>query len=549
MRDPRVRPRALAALAVGGALLLSSCSSDGTPAASSEPVDGGTLVYATGDAEPTCLDPSAMGGGVPQALLATQFLESLFYQDENGEIQPWLAESWSEGEGGMSWDVTVRDGVRFTDGTPLTSATVKANIEHIKDPATRSSTAVLALAKVSGVEIVDERTARIVLTSPDSALLESLAMVWLPMQSERALERSVEENCEAPVGTGPFAVEEWKKQEAVTLVRNDDYTTPPPGAEHEGPAHLERIEWRFIPDPTARFSALQAGQAGVIDALQPESVPVVESDPELDTMFSARPGHPITLVLNSSRAPFDDIAVREAFIRSADIDAGIGSVFFDSVERVNSPLGSTTRFGTENPEAFSYDPEAAEKLLDEAGWDERDDDGYRVKDGERLRVSFAVSASQSIPADQAMFEQLQATAKETGFEVELRPLELANWYEAVNSWDYDVSTYYYTKNSPDVLRIIFHSANIEPAASGFHTNVTGLSDPELDRILIEASETSDEAQRESLYAEAQQIIADSFVVLPIYDNQSRTAYRTEVAGMRVLPSLGFPTFYDAWLSE
>jgi peptide/nickel transport system substrate-binding protein len=130
-------PVLIAATAVVS-LVLAGCTSGGDPDASSTPVSGGTLTYASGDAEPTCLDPH-VGGNYPQALVSTQYLESLVSKDANGDIVPWLADSWQEASDGLSWTFTLKDGVTFTDGTPFDAAAVAANVAHLQDPTTPSA--------------------------------------------------------------------------------------------------------------------------------------------------------------------------------------------------------------------------------------------------------------------------------------------------------------------------------------------------------------------------------------------------------------------------
>ena len=110
---PRGRTLSLLALGAATALALSACAA---PASAPAAQDGGTLVYATGDAEPTCLDPH-VGGNYPQALISTQYLEPLVGRDGTGEITPWLATEWTVSEDGLTWDFTLRDDVTFTDGT------------------------------------------------------------------------------------------------------------------------------------------------------------------------------------------------------------------------------------------------------------------------------------------------------------------------------------------------------------------------------------------------------------------------------------------------
>src|SRR5690606_38003465 len=311
------RPRAAAVVVAAAALFLAACTSGGSSPEeeSGEPVAGGTLTYASGDAEPSCLDPH-VGGNYPQALIATQYLESLVSLDEDGEVVPWLATEWSESDDGTAWELRLRDDVTFTDGTPFDAEAVAANIAHVQDPATASSTGYLALAKVQDVVAVEDHLVRLELSEPDSALLESLSQVWVAMESPKALERSQEENCAAPVGTGPFVVDEWDRQESVTLVRNEDYVSPPGDVEvPDGGAlpYLDTIVWRFIPDSASRYAALQSGEVQVIDNAQPDTIVSAEQDPALEELDAPRPGASNRIELNSGKAPFDDERVREAF--------------------------------------------------------------------------------------------------------------------------------------------------------------------------------------------------------------------------------------------
>ncbi|PRI10298.1 ABC transporter substrate-binding protein [Leucobacter massiliensis] len=553
IRHPRPRSAArglaLLALAATGATLLSACAGPGAgdDAGSGTPVEGGTLVYATGDAEPTCLDPH-VGGNYPQALLSTQFLEPLVGRDASGQIQPWLATEWQASDDGLSWDFTLRDGVTFTDGTPLDAEAVKANIEHLQDPETQSSTGYLAVQKITEVEVLDATRLRFRLSSPDSALLESLSQQWTAIQSPAGIARGMDENCQAPIGTGPFVVESWTPQQQVLLVRNDDYRTPGPEAEHEGPAHLERIEWRFIPDAATRIAALNSGEVHVIDNPLPADIVAAENDEQLAHIDAPRPGSVNRIELNTSQAPFDDIRVREAFIRAADPDPGIEALFQGTAPRSFSPLASTEPTAVSDESLFATDAAAANELLDAAGWTERNADGVRVKDGKTLTVRFPVSTNQSTAAEQSLFEQIQVNTAAVGFDVELSPLDLSSWYGALGAHEYEAVSAPYTKVGPDVLRILYHSDGTVPAPSGYFANHAMLRDAELDGVLDEASATLDEDRRAELYAEAQQRILESFAVLPLYDQQNHFLLRG-VSGVTTLGTVATPTFVDAQLTE
>ncbi|MEV6924830.1 ABC transporter substrate-binding protein [Dactylosporangium sp. NPDC051485] len=527
-----------------GSLTLSACG--GTAAdAGDQPRQGGTLVYATGDDEPTCLDPQK-GGNVAQALLGTQHLQTLFYQNSSGEILPWLATSWKQAADGLSWTIEIRENVKFSDGTALDADAVKANLDRIASPQTLSNTGRLALAKVASVEVTGPHTVRVDLKQPDGALLESLAQVWLPIESPTAFARGLDTNCLHPVGTGPYMVESWTKQDSVTLVRNPFFTTPPPDVAHTGPAYLDKIVWRFVPDGTSRFAALQSGQVHVIDVVEPQNAVAAKGNPTLRTLIAPRPGEPVELELNTGRAPFDDIRVRQAFFASIDVAGALRSVYLGTVPQSTSLLSSATRFNVPAPR-HAYDPAAAAALLDQAGWAGRDADGYRVRDGKRLSV--VLPYSRFIPLENGFYEQLQATAKKTGFEVKLQPLETAKWWIANNTWAYDAIPVYYTKNSPDVLRITYTTAALAESTPGsYHANTVHLKSADLDRLLEEASQTSDDARRGSLYQQAQELLGAGSYTLPIYDQQTRLAHQTKVRGLRLQPSLAMPDLYDVWIA-
>ncbi|PPF23992.1 peptide ABC transporter substrate-binding protein [Rathayibacter tritici] len=550
----QLRPRLLAlpAALAAAALLLSGCTAE-APDASGTPVEGGTLTYASGDAEPTCLDPQ-VGGNYPQALLATQVLESLVSRDADGTITPWLAESWTVSGDALSYDFTLREGVTFTDGTALDAEAVAKNIAHLQDPATKSSTGYLAVAKVASVTAVSPTVSRFTLTEPDSALLESLAQPWTAIESPAGIARGEQANCEAPIGTGPFTVSEWVKQDHVTLSRNEGYdaSTGPTGNGHRGPAHLASITWRFIPDSATRYAALQSGEVDVLDNAQPDTLKAATGASDLVELDAPRPGSVNRLELNSGQAPFDDESVREAFVRGVGVNDAIDSLFFGTAERSYSPLSSREATAYSDPSLFKdagSDSEvaAAEGLLEKAGWVDSNGDGVREKDGKPLTLRFPVSTNQSIPAEQSLFEQVQASAKVLGFDVQISLLDLSSWYTALGANEYELVSAPYTKVGPDVLRILYSSSGITPAPSGYFANHAQIADPALDSLLAQASATTDEAARADLYRQAQRIVLEGYWILPLYDQQNHYLHRSAVQGLVALDTVSTPWFADAWV--
>lgn len=525
---------------------LAACASPAAQAgpADEEPVAGGTITFAT-DREPICLDPSVRGDQ-PQSLIARAYLDSLVHQADDGSIEPWLAKSWDISEDGLTYTFHLRDDVTFHDGTPFDAAALKANFEHWLDPETQSTVNVLYVAPYVGTEVVDAQTAVVTLSKPYAAFLEVLAQSFLGIQSPASFARGNDVTCQQPIGSGPFVVESWAKQDRVTLVRNEDYDWAPPGSAHEGPAYAERVEWRFVPEPSTRFNALVSGEVDVIETIPPESFAVAEADPRIEVLDGARPGVPVQLVLNTTRAPFDDVRVRQAFRHGADVGSGLESVFFGAYHSAGGSLSPTTPFYSDATEdAYPYDPDRAAELLDEAGWTERDAEGYRVKDGQRLRVVLPATTDQQ-PAAFFLLEQIQASEKALGIELVIERVDPAQRVERYVAWDYDVAQSYWVTNTADALRYVYHSDFA--VTGGWHSNGSGLADPELDGILTDALGTTDPAQRDALYARAQEIVSEQAVNVPLHVFPAHYAANTDdVGGLDVDPTLRLATLYDTWV--
>lgn len=535
-------PSVLAALT--GAALIIPLSACATPAPTGAAGDrASTLVYATGDAEPDCLDPH-VGGNYPQALLSSQVLESLVSLDDAGTIVPWLATSWQPSADGLSWEFTLAPGAVFSDGTPVDAAAIKANIEHLQDPATGSSTGYLAVRQVSSVEVVSAQVVRFNLTRPDAALLESLAQPWTAIESPAGLARGTEANCLAPIGSGPFVVTQWVKQDSVTLARNATYHTPPEGFDLPGQGAPDEVIWRFVPDATARYTALQSGDVDIIDNPLPQQIVEAERSTTLAHLDAPRPGASNRIELNSGQAPFDDQRVREAFISAVDVNAAIDSLFSGTAPRSYSALSSVEPTALQSPQAYTTDVSRANALLDAAGWTARDADGIRTKNGARLTARFPVTGAQSTLAEQSLFEQVQAGARTVGFDVQITLLDLGSWYGALGNHEYELVSAPYTKIGPDVLRFLFHSDATKPAPSGYFANHSMVRSPELDALLDAIGSEMDPTARAAAATAAQQWIADAALILPVYDQQNHYLYRQELQGFRALPTVQTP-----WLAN
>jgi peptide/nickel transport system substrate-binding protein len=361
---------------------------------------------------------------------------------------------------------------------------------------------------------------------------------------------SRDENCQSPVGSGPFKVIKWEHQNEVILAKTPDYNWAPPTANHQGPAYLDKIIWKFIPEPSVRFASLRSGRVDVIEALPPKSQAHASKDPNLTLLIADRPGNPTNGELNTTRAPFNDLRVREAFVRSADVDGALASVFFDQFHRATGSLSAATPFySADFARADDYDPALADKLLDEAGWTSRNSSGFRTKTGAELTVHIPIGASTSA-AERSLWEQVQATAGQVGFDVRLENVGDTEASERQGNWDYDVSLDYWNTNTADVLRIVFGSEFLGAAGSGgHHQNGSGFKNAAFDAIVENALETQDPNVRRHLYWQAQQIISSNYLQLRTYPQSTRLGIYKTAHGVRLEPSLTVTELYDAWVSK
>jgi peptide/nickel transport system substrate-binding protein len=550
LNDTRPIRGAVAATAV--ALMLAGCGSPEQPSASEAtgaPVAGGTLVYGA-DREPTCLDPHSLGD-MPQAYVARQYLDSLVSERLDGSVVPWLAESWTTSPDGLTYTFKIKQGVQFHDRTPLDAAAVKANFEHMLDPATESLTDAGYLRPYyESSRAVDPATFELKLSTPYSALLPVLSQAFFGIQSPKALARGLQENCQSPVGTGPFIVKEWNRGQSVELERNPNYNSAPADAKHQGPAYLDHVSWKFLEDGAVRFGAVQGQGADLIFNPPPQQSAALEGDPNLVLQEFTHTGLPNGIALNTSHAPFDEIAVRQAFVQGSNAEAAVKSAYLGVFDWEPGPLSSTTPFFDAGlRDNYAHDPAKANELLDRAGWTQRDDEGYRTKDGKQLMATLVYSSDpgDTPPADVTLFQNIQAAEKEIGFNVVLKPLPQDQYYAAFTDKDsYDGLTgAYWNSPTPLVLSIVYSTDSLKLAPGN---NMSWVQNPAIDAPLKEVAAATDPETQKALYDRVQQIVAQNAYHLGLYPQTTRLVAKKRVKDVWIEPSEGEPVLHDAWLA-
>src|SRR6266508_3406941 len=308
---------------------------------------------------------------------------------KTGKVGPSLAVSWKNLDD-TTWEVKLRKGVKFHDGTPFGAKDVKATFDRVLNPENKL-TARGNHAKIKSVEVVDAETVRFKTDGPYPVFVERLTAQV--MQSEKAIkEKGHEWMQDNPIGTGPYKLQKWSKKQEHLLVRNDDYWGPKPAFKYA------RV--RIIPEQATQIAELVSGGVDIIKAVPPDQMDVINKSGQARTATS-----PIlrTAMLQLDQAarsgpnPFTNRKGRQAANMAADMDAVI--------KHVLNGLGDRTATAI-NPMAFGFDPSvkpykqdhaAAKKLLAEAGFPNGID--VRFRTGPPIVEPAVQQTSEAIAAD------------------------------------------------------------------------------------------------------------------------------------------------------
>lgn len=528
--------------------MLGACGPTFTPVPSSPvpepteeagPAQGGRLIYGL-TLIPSGIDPHIDASselGIP----LTSVYDTLVYQDLDGNLVPGLAERWEVSPDGLTYTFYLRRDVVFHDGTPFDAQAVKFNLDRISSPETLSRKAADMLGPYDHTEVVDEYTARVHFREPYAPFLDSASQVYLGMASPAAVEQWGDEYQLHQVGTGPFIFQEYVPSDHLTLARNPDYAWAPEFYDHDGPAYLDEIEFRFFTDPAVRALALESGEAHVMGELPPQDALRLEGNDEFQLYLVPVPGQPLELFINVAKAPTDDLAVRQALLYATDRQAIVDTIFLGYSPVAHGPLtASTMGYEPDVEEIYTYDPAQAAALLDKAGWVDSDGDGQRDKDGQNLVLETYVMTWGYLPE---VGQILQAQWEQVGVGVDIQVLAFPAAIEAGAEGLHNLMPMTFSSSDPSILNSTYLSGN---ADGGF--NWSKVRDPELDRLLLEATREMDVQRRAEIYGQIQMMIMNQALVLPIRDYVNINAAVSSVQGLQYDRRGWFPWLHGVYLA-
>lgn len=424
---------------------------------------------------------------------------TLYTFDENLNLVPCLAEQ-AEQVSDLMWEFTLRGDAKFHDGSPVTAADVAFS-------AKRAMTGELAdqsLLVIAQMEAVDDVTLRVTTVEPVANLPSLFVRTSTSVMSEAAM-RNPDYSVDKPVGSGPFQVVEWVKGQEIKLERFDDY--------FKGAAKAPYVSFVVEPsEPNSTASILN----GKIDLLY--RVAANEGDylrlNDAATLYQSDSTKTELLILNPRVAPIGDIRVRQAIACAIDKENLVGNVL-SGYGRAQSSMIPAPLLGFSNFDGYSYDPERAKALLTEAGYPE----GF----------SFTVLTFDS--QRKKLMEYLKLDLAKVNIALDYEFLELAEYLNIVEQSTQMGSVMSWTSNAdPDSTLTQLYSKAGHPTV-----NQSGYTDPRVEEILREGRMTTDTKKREELYREANTLIAESYVAIPLYQPAVLVAARTEIGGVQTNP--------------
>jgi peptide/nickel transport system substrate-binding protein len=493
---------------------------DATPAG--QPLDegtGGTLVIDL-NFDPETLDPH-QGLTAAASFCMEQMFESFVrFKPGTVEIEPWLAESWDTSEDGLTWTFHLRQGVLFHDGTPFNAEAVKFNYDRQFDPANEFNalgqwTAVASFDFLESVSVVDEFTVEFKLSRVYNKFL--LRLGGLSWVSPAAVQASREGFGENPVGTGPFAFQQWDKGQQVVLKRNDNWWG--------GVARLDQVVFRAIIEPGARTAALLSGEVNLTVQISPEIAQQIETESSL-RVESAGTGSVWFLAMNVEFPKFSDLRVRQAINCAIDKEVIVSAVLGDTVDVAHGPLApSYIDYNPKVTEYYAYDPERAKQLLTDAAYVDDTPIVFRVPIGDP-----------SMLAAEEMATVIQDNLREVGISTEIETSDAVSWMDAIRAPQNELTemSWNLAPVSPDdVFSGVLSRSSLPP---GFNTSYW--VNEEFEELLLVGSTSLDEAEVNAAYMRCQEIVMEEAPIVPVCHRRSLYGVSNLVHNFRAQPGGG-----------
>jgi peptide/nickel transport system substrate-binding protein len=514
------------ALTVPGLVSISSAS---------EPVAGDWLVEHL-IAEPTTLNPLT-ATDIYEGIVNRNIYQSLLERDNRTmSLVPCLAESWESSPDGLSYLFTLREGVYWHDGVPLTSEDVVFTYNSLMDPALDAPHLKTYIRDLDEVIALDERRVRFTFSQPYFLSLEiagSLVGI-IPKHIFSRGEINTHRAGRAPVGTGPYRFVHWKTGREIVLEKNENYWGTGP--------FLEKIVFKVITDETVALRVLKKGEMDLM-TLTPLQWYRQTQERKFNRKFNKithfLPGYSF-IGWNQRRPFFSDRRVRKAMTMLLDRESILQSILFNRGRVVSGNFFYNSPDYDKGIEPWPYDPEEAAVLLDEAGWSDSDDDGIRDRDGMPFNFELTLTAGSRFGENVATI--LQESLSSAGIRMTIRPLDWSLFNKLLDERSFDAVLMGWSLPVEADPFQVWHSSQIEKGS-----NFVGFQNKKADLIIEEGRVTFEKEKRIELYRSFHSIVHNEQPYTFLFVHESLIALDKRFQNVRVYP-LGL-TPAQWWVEE
>jgi len=467
----------------------------------------------------TTLDPYDANDTLSQAV-SKSFYQGLFGFDKDMKLGNVLAVSYEASPDAKVYTIKLRQGVKFQDGTDFNAAAVKANFDRVTDPANKLKRYNM-FNRIDKTEVIDPYTVKITLKAPFSAFINVLAHPSAVMISPTALKKWGKDIAFHPVGTGPFEFVEWKQTDDLKVKKFAGYWKA-------GYPKIDAIDWKPVVDNNTRAALMQTGEADFAFQIPYEQATVLKSNPKVDLIDSSSIIERY-ISLNMNQKPFDNIKVREALNYAINKDALTKVAFSGFATPADGVVPQGVEFAVKQG-PWPYDPAKARELLKQAGYP----NGFETTLWSAYTYSTAVKVIQFV----------QQQLAQVGIKAQVQALEAGQRVSTVESapdpLTAPVRMYYAgwsssTGEADWALTPLLSSVSFPPKM----VNTAYYKNDNVDSDLKQALETTDHAQKTSLYADAQKRIWNDAPWIFLVQEKVVYARSKRLSGAYVMPDGSF----------
>ncbi|WP_390901846.1 TIGR04028 family ABC transporter substrate-binding protein [Serratia quinivorans] len=511
-------------------------------------VQGGTLVYLEQQAHTNLYPPS--GGFYPNGGILNQITDKLTYQNpQTLEIEPWIAESWSSNADKTEYTFKLRPGVTFSDGTPLDANAVAKNFDTygLGNKEKRLPVSEV-INNYDHSEVIDPLTVKFYFKHSSPGFLQGTATIGSGLVSLSTLNRSYDQLGDARhiIGSGPFVVSAETLGREVSLSVRKDYHWGPAKLAQQGRANLDGIKVIVTGEDSVRIGALQAGQADFIRQIQ--AYDEKQTQEQGFTIYAAPTrGVNDSVAFRPDNPLVSDLRVRQALLHATDSKQIVDTLFSVNYPQAKSVIASSAAGFVDLSAKLKFDPELANRLLDEAGW-KKGSDGLREKDGKKLLLNVYESLPQ--PQNKAVLQLVSQQWGKVGARLNILAGDAGSKVaDNLDPQKTPAAVVEVGRADPDVIKSQFYPTNRDALLQQGGTGKnSAFKDDKLNALLLGIASEVDPQKRLQIAGEAQNYLLDQAYVIPFFEEPQVFAGAPYLKGVS-FEAVGRPSFYGAWLEK